>query len=90
MNSEAHWSNIAMGATCCHDCAGRKTRYPYLAETEWKGKEPVCVGLAKVDLQELDKASSVVKSLKYGKDIAGGEAFFVPCHPNPADCDGKV
>lgn len=55
---------------------------------EWNGKEPVFVGLAKVDLQELDKASSMVKSLKYGENIAAGEAFFVPSHANPADCIG--
>ena len=71
-------------------CAvGRKTRYTYLAVMEWQEDEPVFVGVDKVDLQCPDVEGANAGSLLYGPNLVGGEAFFVPSHQEPADCDGE-
>lgn len=69
---------------------GRKTRYAYLAIMEWEEDETVFVGVDKVDLESDDKSRSVVGSVVYGPSITGGEAFFVPSHADPAECDGRL
>lgn len=56
---------------------------------EWDEAEPVWVGVDKIDL-EADKSSSNVGSVVYGPSITGGEAFFVPSHTDPAECNGKL
>lgn len=55
---------------------------------EWDEQEPVWVGVDKIDLQA-DQGSSNAGSVVYGPSITGGEAFFVPSHTDPADCNGK-
>lgn len=45
---------------------------------EWDGEEPVFVGISKIDLSAEDKSTAVVKNISYGKEVVGGEAFFVP------------
>ena len=56
---------------------------------EWDGEEPVFVGISKIDLAAQDHSTAVVKNINYGKATVGGEAFFVPSHLNPADCEGR-
>lgn len=57
---------------------------------EWDEEEPVFVGVDKIDLEAEDKDSSTAGSVLYGPSITGGEAFFVPSHTDPAECDGKL
>ena len=56
---------------------------------EWQEDEPVFVGVDKVDLQCPDVEGANAGSLLYGPNLVGGEAFFVPSHQEPADCDGE-
>ena len=56
---------------------------------EWNGEEPVFVGISKIDLAAQDSSTAIVKHISYGKATVGGEAFFVPSHLDPADCDGR-
>ncbi|KAL3133697.1 hypothetical protein ABBQ32_008196 [Trebouxia sp. C0010 RCD-2024] len=69
--------------------AGRKTRYTYLAIMDWDEKEPVFVGVDKIDLEAKEGTSSTAGSVLYGPSITAGEAFFVPSHTDPAKCDGE-
>ena len=69
---------------------GRKTRYAYLAVMEWEEDETVFVGVDKIDLESDDKSRAVVGSVVYGPCVTGGEAFFVPSHADPADCNGRL
>ena len=69
---------------------GRKTRYTYLAIMDWDEKEPVFVGVDKIDLEAKEGSSSTAGSVLYGPSITGGEAFFVPSHADPAQCDGML
>lgn len=57
---------------------------------DWNGVEPVFVGIAKLDLEAPDKQTAIVKTVSYGEGVVGGEAFFVPSHTIPAECDGKA
>jgi len=56
---------------------------------EWQGEEPVFVGVHKVDMQCENKEAANAGIILYGSNVVGGEAFFVPSHQDPADCDGK-
>lgn len=56
---------------------------------DWDEKEPVFVGVDKIDLEAEDGSSPVAGSVLYGPSITGGEAFFVPSHIDPTQCDGK-
>lgn len=69
--------------------AGRRTRYAYLARMQWEEDETVFVGVDKIDLQCQDSDSAVSGSITYGAGISAGEAFFVPSHTTPSDCDGE-
>ncbi|DBA75024.1 hypothetical protein WJX77_000411 [Trebouxia sp. C0004] len=69
--------------------AGRCTRYTYLAVMEWQGEEPVFVGVHKVDMQCESEEAANAGIILYGSNVVGGEAFFVPSHQDPADCDGE-
>lgn len=69
--------------------AGRKTRYTYIAIMQWNEDETVFTGVEKIDLQSQDKGESSSGSIVYGPSVTGGEAFFVPSHADPAQCDGE-
>lgn len=57
---------------------------------EWEEDETVFVGVDKIDLESDDTSRAVVGSVVYGPSITGGEAFFVPSHADPAECDGEL
>lgn len=57
---------------------------------EWDGEEPVFVGISKIDLSAEENCTAVVKSLSYGKEVVGGEAFFVPSQANQTGTEGQL
>lgn len=57
---------------------------------QWEEDETVFVGVDKIDLQCQDSDSAVSGSITYGAGISAGEAFFVPSHTTPSDCDGET
>lgn len=89
LNSTGHVAN-STDKFSIEDIAGRKTRYTYLAIMDWDEKEPVFVGVDKIDLEAKEGTSSTAGSVLYGPSITAGEAFFVPSHTDPAKCDGML
>ena len=73
--------------------AGRKTRYAYLAEMDpeqtQKRGVPVMPGLVKLDLS-LPGDEAVVGRIVHGDNTFGGEAFFVPAHEDPSQCQSAL
>ena len=82
-------SNEATDRPSC--CAGRPTRFAYLADTDIgacaKTATLVVQGIVKLDLTKPGD-DSIVARISHGPSVRGGEAFFVPAHPDPAHCQG--
>ena len=71
--------------------AGRPTRYAYLADTDIEACSRtgtlVVQGIVKLDLLQQGERA-VVGKVAHGPHVFGGEAFFVPAHEDPSQCQG--